>query len=203
MFFWSRSSKLINSTLSECELRSDERVMKVENTQVPIKMQIRRELPRPIAYQHWLLQERPLKELVNYHKLEVKHDNSLHIEFKPMNYCMNYHIYIKYGSRPSRDNYDRNWTLPDLSTCNHTGSQDAIRRNICLIYQDVVDPSLRYQFNGSSSNVNCTLRDFLDKRIKKALNSCTLDPYKVYLLDSETKNGTYYFGKTSSEFHNS
>ena len=118
-----------------------------------------------------------------------------------MNYCIDYHIYIKYGSRPSRDNYDRNWTLPDLSTCNNTWLQDVIRRNICSIYQEVVDPSLRYQVNDSDTNVNCTLRELLDNRIKEVVEPCTSDPYRIHMLDSETKNGTYVFGELNFTKH--
>ena len=169
--------------------------MVVKDTKQPIKLQIKRNLDRPIPFQHWRFQQRAYQERANYHKLQIENDNSMHIELKPMNYCMNYNVYVKYGSRPSRDDYYKNWTLPDMSTCNNTGMQEDVRANICAIYREVVSPSLRNQVNGSQDHVNCSLMAVLQKRIKEALKLCSSDPYKIFLLDSETKNGIYYIGK--------
>ena len=195
-YFWGTSSKRISSTVTDLEFRAANSLLVVKNAKEPIKFQIRREVKQPIPFQHWKLQQRPNQERVNYHKFILNYDSSLHLEFKPTNYCMNYNIYIKYGSRPSRDDYLKNWTLPDLKTCNNTGHQEDVRANICAIYREVVESSLRHQGNGSEEIINCTLRATLQERIREALTPCTLDPYKAYLLDSETKNGAYYVGNS-------
>ena len=193
-YFWGTSSKRISSTVTDLELRASDSPLVVANAKEPIKFQIRREMKQPIPFQHWKLQQRSNQERVNYHKFILNYDSSLHLEFKPTNYCMNYNIYIKYGSRPSRDDYLKNWTLPDLRTCNNTGHQEDVRANICAIYREVVESSLRSQGNGSEEIVNCTSMATLRERIRDALIPCSSDPYKVYLSDSETKTGVYYIG---------
>ncbi|XP_065069836.1 uncharacterized protein LOC135694887 isoform X2 [Rhopilema esculentum] len=193
-YFWSNRSRLINTTVTQFDLKSGETPLAVRNTQKPVELELKRELSHPIQYQHWRFQERPGQERVNFHKLEIKNDNSLHIELKPMNYCVDYHVFLNYGSRPSRDHYLKNWTLPDLSTCNRTGLAEDLRANICSIYQSMIDPALRIQVNGSQLHLNCTLRKNLELRVNDALKNCTLDPYRVFLSDVETKNGIFYFG---------
>ncbi len=158
-------------------------------------MYIPRPKSGPLVFQHWLFQERQNHERVNYHKLEVKNDNSIHVEFKPMNYCSDYQIYIKYNTRPSRLNYDRNWTLPDLSSCNTTGLQDVIRANICSTYQEIVNSALENQYNGSKAVFNCTLKILLETRIKQITSQCLSDPFRIFMSDTETRNGTYFVGE--------
>ena len=194
-YFWSPTSDRINSMLVDVEFKAGNKPLVVKNTKEPIRLQIKRAIERPISFQHWRFQQRANQERANYHKFSINHESSMHIELKPMNFCINYNVYIQYGSRPSRDNYLRNWTLPDLSTCNNTGLQEDIRANICAIYREVVEPSLRYHENRSQEHVNCTLMSILQNRIKDVLKYCSSDPYKIYLLDSETKNGMYYIGK--------
>ena len=194
-YFWTPKSKLINSSVIDYNLRSDQTILSVKDTKKPVQLYIPRKLERPLAYQHWSFQERANSARMNFHTLNVEHDNSFHIEFKPMNYCSNYQIYVKHGVRPSLENYDRNWTLPNLSLCNSTGLQDIVKFNICSTYLELVDSSLSYQYNGSETNINCTLQDLLEARIKEITSQCSSDPYKVFMLDTETKNGTYYFGK--------
>ena len=132
---------------------------------------------------------------MNFHTLKVQHDNSLHIEFKPMNFCMDYEIYIKYGGRPSREDFYKNWTLPDLRTCGGSQMQETIRANICSIYQNIVNELNEVRVNDTESNMNCTLMALLEQRVKDVVKPCELYPYRVFLLDSETKNGTYVFGR--------
>lgn len=194
-YFWDETSRLTNSTVTMFELKADETPLVVRNTKEPIELKIKRNFERPIPFQHWRFQQRANQERINYHKLEVTNDNSLHIELKPMNYCIDYHIFIKRNSRPSRDDYYKNWTLPDLSTCNSTGLQEEIKANICAIYRELVSPSLRYQVNASQQHINCSIMEALQKRIKDALKLCKSDPFRIYLTDTESKNGIYYLSK--------
>ena len=194
-YFWGTTSNRINSMLIDVEFKAGNKPLVVKNTKEPIRLQIKRAKEKPISFQHWRFQQRADQERVNYHKFNINHESSMHIELKPMNFCINYNVYIQYGSRPSRENYLKNWTLPDLSTCSsNTGLQEGIRANICAIYREVVEPSLSYHMNRSQEHVNCTLMSILQNRIKGALKSCSSDPYKIYLLDSETKNGLYNIG---------
>ena len=181
--------------VTDLEFRTGNTPLTVKNTKEPIRLQIKRHMKKPILFQHWRFQQRANQERVNYHKFDINYDSSLHLELKPMNYCIDYNIYIKHGSRPSRDNYYKTWTLPDLSTCNGTGLQEDIRANICAIYKEVVESSLQLQINGSQQHINCSLMAVLQNRIGNALMPCQSDPYKIYLLDSETKNGPYYVGR--------
>lgn len=158
-------------------------------------MSIPRKLEKPMAYHHWTFNEQTGKEKSNFHNLKVEHDNSLHVEFKPMNYCIDYEVFIKYEAKPSRDQYYKNWTLPDLSTCGDTRIQEEIRANICIVYQKTVAQLNTFGTNGTEPNINCTLMEQLEASIKELVQRCILYPYRLFLLDSETKNGTYVYGK--------
>ena len=169
--------------------------MGVSNTKQAILLSIPRKLERPIPFQHWTFHEAIGKEKLNFHTMKIENGNSLHTEFKPMNYCIDYEIFIKFGSRPSRDNYFKNWTVPDLSTCGDVGMQQLIRANICSAYQIIVSKLNQTGIVESESSINCTLMEQLELQVDNIVKSCRLYPYRVFILDTETSDGTYFFSK--------
>ena len=164
-------------------------------------LSIPRNLERPIPFDHWVYREKIGEEKANFHTVKIQNGNSLHIEFKPANYCLDYEMYIKYELRPSRKDFFKNWTLPDLSTCGDTGVQEVIRANICSLYQNTVNELNTYGAMDSDSSINCTLMESLEQQVRNLVKSCRLFPYLVFISDSETKDGTYVFGKCISLFN--
>ena len=195
-YFWQDTSKLINSSVIEVELKSATSILSVLNTKQPVQLSIPRKLEQPILFGHYTFREKIGEERRNFQTFKIENRNSLHMDFKPANYCMDYDILVKYDSRPSREDFFKNWTLPDLSTCGDKGVQEAIRASICSAYQDVVNKLNTHGTMDPETSINCTLMDALELKVSELVKSCRLFPYRVFISDTETQDGTYFIGKS-------
>ena len=193
-YFWDSTSMNVNSSVVSYSINSTNSTeLVVRNTKKPIVIYVPRHISSQPKYNNWMLQQSKGGLETNYHRIQVLNNRSLHIEFLPTNYCINFDAYLKHNQRPTKENYDLMKIFPDMSQCNTSGLAAEIRANICTIYTEFV--SMPEKSNYSDKIRSCDEREKLEQKIRKITSLCEKDPFRMFLSDNNTKNGTYILGE--------
>ena len=185
--FWS-SSQQIKSYETVVELQSsDSKTIEVKNTKSLIDIFV----PLP-PFDHVTKRfslKRKSNEYWNFHVIDVAKDSSLHIELKPFNKCLEFDIFLKHGSRPSKTDYDFFWSIPNITRCKNS----TFLQNICEEFNHVND-NLRILSDKTS---NCTEEEQIIYNRTKLIKSCepNSDPYRVFVSDVDIRKGISILGK--------
>ena len=190
-YFWNITSSQVTSTVVSYTLMSNTGIkLHINKSLKPIIIFIPRN-KASIAWQHSrIFTQSKNGATINYHRIQVQNQSSLHIELLPTNYCVSFAVYFKYGRPPTIETYDLKKAIPDFSQCNV--SEARIRADSCVFYKKFISNV----DNDDNSVADCNRRKELDREIKqKIMSSCSVDPFRIFIPENYIRKGHYYVGK--------
>ena len=115
-YYWDSSADYITSRVLAIDLRGESGdILKVQNLTADIQLGI------PVDEQLVYNESETGEALfikpgeTRYHKLHMIHEQTSFLITLTANKSLN--VFIKYGSRPSAEEHDKNYTIPDFSSC--------------------------------------------------------------------------------------
>ena len=186
-YFWDSTSVQVSSRVVAYSISSnDGSTLDIKNSPKQIIMSIPHPTSSLLQRSNFILSEGKNGMAINYHRIQLTNQSSLHIELLPTNYCVSFFVYIKYSSKPTTTDYDFKRFVPDLSHCNV--SEQRVRGDICLFYR-------RFVSSLSNCGIDCNKREKLEREIKERISStCTEDPFVIFIPENHTRKGSYYLG---------
>ena len=192
-YFWDDSSLQVKSdVLSYSLFTSNGTRINIKDSKNPIVMRIPRRVPPYPPYEDYTLEMK-----TNYHEIPILNSSSLHIEILPANYCINFHVLLKYGKHPTNESFIYKGTVPDFSRCKLRAARN-ISTQICHRYNELA--SLLNHTNKSMENIDSETRESMDREMMKTISSlcpAMKDSFRLFISDRNTRNGNYYLSMFS------
>lgn len=186
---WSNTSKQVNSYNAGLTLKDGHRhPLNTSNFSSDAHIYIPRNASQiPDEEEFYVI---PLGErtYIQYHAIQVNSSNySVHVQIRPKNDSVgNLTVLLLYDKRPTPDNFDYNWTVPDFSGCTFSNVSRVVSNSS-------VGSGANNATNSSASNSTETEHEAVVIDIKR---DCVRDPYIVSISNSMvTEEGTYYLGR--------
>lgn len=123
-YHWVPSADLITSRVLEIDLRGESgEVVKVQNltTDIQLGIELSEEAPKTDANSVKTASFAKLEHM-QFHRLEV---NRVHASYSiTITAKESLNVFVKFGRKPSLEDHDRNYTLPDFSSCTRSSRRN-------------------------------------------------------------------------------
>ncbi len=182
-FFWSNSSNSVKTDVLDFTLAGNQ----ISNASESINLIIRRpNKTKPPWTSHYF---KRINE-PNYHRIDLAKHQSIHLELMPFNSCLSYDVYMKHKSRPTAQNHDWKWSVPDFSNCSY-----GARETACTIYNNITRHITR---NMTFNQTSCFQEESFirDHVINTTKCSGDRNPFRIFVSNAELKPGTYFIGES-------
>ena len=172
-FTWSETSKEVKSFAVGLTMKdAQQNPLDTSNFSEYVNVYIPRDTSKLSDLEEFNLVPFKDDEFIQYHTIDVNSLNySLHLQIIPVNESKEMQVFLGYSFRPTPDNFDYNWTLPDFSNCSFKNAS-----------RNESDPA-----EGT--------RTPKEQFVIDVAKDCKRDPYTATISNSLiTKTGTYYLG---------
>lgn len=187
LYTWSNTSKQVNSYQVSLNIKDESRKpLDTSNFSRDAELYIPRNASNLAKYEDFYVKPFGDRKFIQYHQVDVNSVNySVHIQLRPVNESLEkLTVLLRYNERPTLENFEYNWTIPDLSSCSYQNVSRLINSSLPGSASNITNSSGR----NSSGIEQITVID--------VERDCKRDPYTVSISNEVvTKSGKYYLGK--------
>lgn len=187
LYTWSNTSKQVNSYQVSLNIKDESRKpLDTSNFSRDAELYIPRNASNLAKYEDFYVKPFGDRKFIQYHQVDVNSVNySVHIQLRPVNESLEkLTVLLRYNERPTLENFEYNWTIPDLRSCSYQNVSRLINSSLPGSASNITNSSGR----NSSGIEQITVID--------VERDCKRDPYTVSISNEVvTKSGKYYLGK--------
>lgn len=187
LYTWSNTSKQVNSYEVSLNIKDESRnPLDTSNFSKEADLYIPRNASNLPKHEEFYLKPFGDRKFIQYHQVDVNSANySVHIQVRPVNESVEkITVLLRYNERPTLENFDHNWTIPDLRDCSY--KKESTLRNSSL-------PGSASNMTNSSATNSSGIEQI---PVIDVARHCKRDPYTVSISNEVvTKSGKYYLGK--------
>ncbi|XP_022779645.1 uncharacterized protein LOC111321123 [Stylophora pistillata] len=184
LYTWSNTSKQVNSYAVSLNIKDESRnPLDTSNFSKEADLYIPRNASNLPKHEEFYLKPFGDRKFIQYHQVDVNSANySVHIQVRPVNESVEkITVLLRYNERPTLENFDHNWTIPDLRDCSY--KKESRLRNSSL-------PGSASNMTNSSATNSSGIEQI---PVIDVARHCKRDPYTVSISNEVvTKSGKYY-----------